>query len=173
MAATRQATRLAHRRWPLVILLGVLAARGVQLVREWLGRDPVSQGAVAYVPALAIMVGFSAIGFVLVRLSRRTGDPAVASELGDELSGVGFGIAAALVVVLLPVQLLLAVVQTLASLDTSGAATRFGVNPANLVGDLTDPIRILIGVVLIVLAVRAGRRGAPAGRWCWAVSRSC
>ena len=67
------------------------------------------------------MVGFSVIGFVLVRLSRRTGDPAVVSELGDELSGVGFGIAAALVVVMLPVQLLLAVVQTLASLDTSTA----------------------------------------------------
>jgi len=159
VAATRHATRLAHRRWPLVILLGVLAARGVQLVREWLGRDPVSQGVVAWVPAVAIMVGFAVIGFVLVRLSRRTGDPAVVSELGDELSGVGFGIAAALVAVLLPVQLLLAVVQTLASLDTSGPATRFGVNPANLVGDLTDPIRILIGVVLIALAVRAGRRG--------------
>ena len=103
------------------------------------------------------MVGFSVIGFVLIRLSRRTGDPAVVSELGDELSGVGFGIAAALVAVLLPVQLLLAVVQTLASLDTSGPATRFGVNPANLVGDLTDPIRILIGVVLD----RAGRSGRP------------
>ena len=51
VAATRHATRLAHRRWPLAILLGVLAARGVQLVREWLGRDPVSQGLVAWVPA--------------------------------------------------------------------------------------------------------------------------
>ena len=43
------------------------------------------------------------------------------SELGDELGAVGFAIAAALVVVLLPVQVLLAVVQTLAVARTSAA----------------------------------------------------
>ncbi len=161
VAATRNATRLVHRRWPVVILLVVVATRGVQLVREWLDRDPVSQGLVAYVPALAIMVGFGVIGFVVLRLSRRPADGPVVSELGDELSGVGFAIAAALVVIMLPVQLLLAVVQALASLNPDGAAARFAANPANLVGDLTDPIRVLIGVVLIVLAVRAGRRGRP------------
>ncbi len=161
VAATRNATRLVHRRWPVVILLVVVATRGVQLVREWLDRDPVSQGMVAYVPALAIMVGFGVIGFVVLRLSRRPADGPVVSELGDELSGVGFAIAAALVVIMLPVQLLLAVVQALASLNPDGAAARFAANPANLVGDLTDPIRVLIGVVLIVLAVRAGRRGRP------------
>ena len=35
VAATRNATRLAHHRWPLVILAGVLLVRGVQAVREW------------------------------------------------------------------------------------------------------------------------------------------
>ena len=161
VAATRNATRLAHHRWPLVILAAVLALRGVQAVREWLGRDPVSQGLVAYVPALAIMVGFAVIGAVVLRLSRRTGSRPVVSELGDELGAAGFAVATALVVVLLPVQVVLAIVQTLASLNPRGAAAQQSLQPVGVIGLLVDPLRILIGVVLVVLAVRAARRGRP------------
>ena len=39
------------------------------------------------------------------------------SELGDELGSVGFAVAAALIVVQLPVQVLFAVLQTLAGLN--------------------------------------------------------
>ena len=162
VAATRSATRLASHRWPLVILAAVLLLRGFQAVREWLGRDPVSQGLVAYVPALAIMAGFAAIGAVVLRLCRRTGSRPVVSELGDELGAVGFAVAAALVVVLLPVQVLLAVLQTLASLDPDGAVAQLSLDPVGGLGLLVDPLRVLIGVVLVVLAVRAARRGRPA-----------
>jgi hypothetical protein len=161
VAATRNATRLAHHRWPLVILAAVLALRGFQAVREWLGRDPVSQGLVAYIPALAIVAGFAGIGAVVLRLSRRSGSRPVVSELGDELGAVGFAVASALVVVLLPVQVLLAVIQTLASLNPGGAAARLSLDPVAGLGLLVDPLRVLIGVVLVVLAVRAARRGRP------------
>ncbi|HEV2927639.1 MAG TPA: hypothetical protein VGW74_03025 [Propionibacteriaceae bacterium] len=161
VAATRNATRLASHRWPLVVLAAVLALRGFQAVREWLGRDPVSQGLVAYVPALAIVAGFAAIGAVVLRLSRRTGSRPVVSELGDELGAVGFAVASALVVVLLPVQVLLAVIQTLASLNPGGAAAQLSLDPVAGLGLLVDPVRVLIGVVLVVLAVRTARRGRP------------
>ena len=121
VAATRNATRLTHHRWPVVILAAVLVVRGVQAVREWLGRDPVSQGLIAYVPALAIVVGFVVIGVAVLRLSRPTGARPVVSELGDELGAVGFAIAAALILILLPVQVLLVVVQTLASLGVGSS----------------------------------------------------
>jgi hypothetical protein len=160
VAATRNATRLAHHRWPVVILTAVLLVRGAQAVREWLGRDPVSQGLSAYVPALAIVVGFVVIGATVLRLSRPTGARPVVSRLGDELGAVGFGIAAALILILLPVQVLLVAVQTLASLGVIGTSD-FSLESAGVVGDLIDPLRVLIGVGLVVLAVRAARRGRP------------
>ncbi len=54
VSAVRQAQRLAHRRWPYVILAAVCLLRGVQAVRQFLNRDPVSQGMLAYIPAVAI-----------------------------------------------------------------------------------------------------------------------
>jgi hypothetical protein len=161
VAATRSATHLAHHRWPLVILVAVLALRGFQAVREWLERDPVSQGLVAYVPAVAIMAGFAVIGAVVLRLSRRRGARPVVSELGDELGAVGFAIASALVIALLPVQVLLAVIQALASLNPGGAVAQLSLDPIGGFGLLVDPLRVLIGVVLVVLAIRAARRERP------------
>jgi hypothetical protein len=160
VAATRNATRLAYHRWPLAILAAVLLFRGVQAVREWLGRDPVSQGLIAYVPALAIVVGFVAIGATVLRLSRASGARPVVSELGDELGAVGFGIAAALILIQLPVQVLLVVIQILASLGV-GSPSDFSLEWAGVVSDLVDPLRVLVGVGLVVLAVRAARRGRP------------
>ena len=160
VSATRNATGLASRRWPVVILIGVLAVRGFQAVRDWLGRDLVSQGLVAYVPALAIVAGFAVIGAVVLRVSRRSGHPVV-SELGDDLGAVGFAVASALVIILLPVQVFLAVVQTLASLNPGGAAARLPLDPAGSLGLLVDPLRVLIGVILVVLAIRTARRGQP------------
>ena len=161
VAATRTAIRLAPRRWPYAILAVVLLLRGGQAVREWLGRDPVSQGLVAYLPAVVIVVGFAVVGAVVLRLTRQRGTRPVVSELGDELGSVGFAIAAALIVLLLPVQVLLAVVQTVSSLNPEMLSGRFWADPGELVGDLVDPLRVLIGLVLVVLAVVYARRGRP------------
>lgn len=161
VAATRSATRLASRRWPFVILLTVLALRGVQAVREWLNRDPVSQGVIAYLPALLIVVGFAAVGGVVLRLARRRGARPVVSDLSDELGSVGFAIASALIILVLPVQVLLTVVQAVAALVPDGPLAAWPVDPANVVGILVDPMRIITGVVLIVLAVVYARRGRP------------
>ncbi len=97
----------------------------------------------------------------MLRLTRQRGTRPVVSELGDELGSVGFAIAAALIVLMLPIQVLLAVVQTVSSLNPELMSGEFWADPGELVGTLVDPLRILIGLVLIVLAVRYARRGRP------------
>ncbi len=157
VAATRSAPRFAARRWPFVILGGVLVLRAVQAVREWLGRDPVTQGVIAYVLALVIVVGFTAVGAVVLRSARRRGARPVVSELGDELGSVGFAIAAALIAVVLPVQVLLAV----AVLIPGAGNADWSVDPADIVGLCGDPLRILFGVGRVGGAVQHARRGRP------------
>jgi hypothetical protein len=159
VAATRTATRLAPRRWPFAILAAVLLLRGGQAVREWLSRDPVSQGLIAYLPAAVIVLGFALVGGVVLRLARRRGNRPVVSELGDELGSVGFAIAAAFIVLQIPIQVLLVLTQTIASLSPGLFGGEFWSDPGELVSKLVDPIRILIGLVLIVLAVVYARRG--------------
>jgi hypothetical protein len=162
VAATRSANRLAPRRWPFVILALVLLLRAAQAVREWLDRDPVSQGLVAYLPAAVIVLGFAGVGAVVLRLAARRVVRPVVSELSEELGSVGFAVAAALILLQLPVQVLLAIVLAVGSLNPELLAGRSWADPAGLVGDVVDPVRILIGVVLIVLAVVYARRGRPA-----------
>ena len=53
---------------------------------------------------------------VLLRICRQPGSYPVVSELSDELGRVGFAVAAALLAVSLPVQIILAVVEVFASL---------------------------------------------------------
>ena len=161
VAASRAANRLAPRSWPFVILAVVLLARAVQAVLEWLNRDPVSQGVIAYLPAAVIVLGFAGVGAVVLRIASRREARPVVSELGDELGSVGFTVAAALILLQLPVQVLLAVVQAVASLNPELLTERFAADPTQLVGDLVDPVRIVLGVVLIVLAVVYARRGRP------------
>ena len=161
VSATRSAQRLTHRRWPYVILLVILAGRAVQVVRQVLNRDPVSGGVLSYLPAAAIVLGFAVLGTVLLALSRRRETSPVVSELGDEFGHVGFVIAVALTGVLLPVQVLLAVVQVLVQLDPTGPLAKLSLNITPLISDAVDPVRVLIGVVLVVLAIRAARRGRP------------
>ena len=161
VAATRTANRLAPRRWPFAILAVVLLLRATQAVREWLNRDPVSQGLVAYLPAAVIVLGFAGVGAVVLRLAARRGVRPVVSELSEELGSVGFVVAAAVILLQLPLQVLLAVVQAVGSLNPELLAGRFWADPGELVGDLVDPVRILIGVALVALAVGYARRGRP------------
>ena len=98
-----------------------------------------------------------------LRLSRRRNSAPVVSALGDELGRVGFAIAAALIAVTLPVQVFLSVLQVLASLEPGGAAARLSFDITPLVTRVIDPSRVLVGVVVLILAVRAARRG-QAGR---------
>jgi hypothetical protein len=107
---------------------------------------------------MAIAAGFAVIGAVVLRLGRRTGSHPVVSELDEELGGVGFAIASALVAILLPVQVILAVVQTLATLNPGGAVARLSLDRASGLGLLVDPLRVLIGAGLVVLAIRAALR---------------
>ena len=109
------------------------------------------------------MAAFAVVGLVLLRLSRRRDAVPVISELGDELGRIGFAVAAALIAVTIPVQIFLSVAQVLASLQPGGAAARLSFDITPVVTLVVDPSRVLVGVVLLIFAVRAARRG-QAGR---------
>ena len=158
-AATQNAQRFASQGWPYLILVVVLCIRSVQCVWLIAQRDPVVDGLTSLLWASALVTAFALVGLVLLRLSRHRRSMPVVSELGDELGRVGFAIAAALIAVTLPVQVFLSVLQVLASLEPGGAAARMSFDVTPLVTRVVDPSRVLVGIVLLILAVRAARRG--------------
>jgi hypothetical protein len=159
VAATQNAQRFAKQGWPYLILIVVVCVRLIQCVWLIAERDPVVEGLTALLWASALVAAFAVVGLIMLRLSRRQQATPVVSELGDELGRVGFTIAAALIAVTLPVQVFLSVLQLLASLEPGGAAARLSFDITPLVTRVVDPSRVLVGVVLIILAVRAARRG--------------
>jgi hypothetical protein len=158
-AATQNAQRFAKQGWPYLILIVVLCIRSVQCVWLIAERDPVVEGLTSLLWACALVTAFALVGLVLLRLSRRRESTPVVSELGDQLGRVGFVIAAVLIAVTLPVQVFLSVLQVLASLEPGGAAARMSFDVTPLVTRVVDPSRALVGIVLLVLAVRSARRG--------------
>jgi hypothetical protein len=159
VAATQNAQRFAKQGWPYLILVVVLCVRLAQCAWLIAERDPVVEGLILLLWAGALVSAFAVVGIVLVRLSRRRGSTPMVSALGDELGRVGFTIAAALIAVALPVQIFLSVLQVLASLEPAGAAARMSFDITPLVTRVIDPSRVLVGIVLLILAVRAARRG--------------
>ena len=159
VAATQNAQRFAKQGWPYLILIVVLCIRLAQCVWLIAERDPVVESLTALLWASALVAAFAVVGLIMLRLSQRQRAALVVSELGDELGRVGFTIAAALIAVTLPVQVFLSVLQVLASLEPGGAAARLSFDITPLVTRIVDPSRVLVGIVLIILAVRAARRG--------------
>ncbi len=158
VSAVRQAQRLAHRRWPLLILGAVVLARTGLEIQRYRTRDGGPVAWLDYLPASGIVVGFAVVGVVVLRLGRRVGAAPVVSELPEHLGSVGFAVAGALIAVQIPVQLGLAVLQVTASLRPTGAAGHSSLDTA-LLSDVVDPLRIGVGVVLVGFAVRSARRG--------------
>jgi hypothetical protein len=159
VAATQNAQRFAKQGWPYLILIVILCIRLAQCVWLIAERDPVVESLTALLWASALVAAFAVVGLIVLRLSRRQRAAPVVSKLGDELGRVGFTIAAALIAVTVPVQVFLSVLQVLASLEPGGAAARLSFDITPLVTRIVDPSRVLVGVVLIILAVRAARRG--------------
>jgi hypothetical protein len=158
-AATQNAQRFAKPGWPYLILVVILCIRVIQCVWLIAQRDPVVDGLTSLLWACALVTAFALVGLVLLRLSRRRDAAPVVSELGDELGRVGFAIAAVLIAVTLPVEVFLSVLQVLASLEPGGAAARMSFDVTPLFTRVVDPSRVLVGIALLILAVRAARRG--------------
>jgi hypothetical protein len=144
----------------LAVVAGIRLAQGAWQIAQ---RDPVVAGLPALLWAGALVAAFAVVGLVLLRLSRRREAVPVITELGDELGRIGFAVAAALIAVTIPVQIFLSVAQVLASLQPGGAAARLSFDITPVVTLVVDPSRVLVGVVLLIFAVRAARRG-QAGR---------
>jgi hypothetical protein len=159
VAGTEQAQRLARHWVPYAVLGLVVAVRGVQVARQVAGLDPVLQGWDVVVASLVLVGLLAGVGVGLLRLARRSGTQPDVDGLGDELGAVALPIGAALILVNLPLQLAVGVLPVLGVLDPSGTVSGSSVDPAVLVGRLVDPIRAVVGLAVIGLAVRAARRG--------------
>ena len=163
VSATQNAQRLAKQAWPYLILAVVITIRLAQSGWQIAQRDPVVEGLTALLWAGALVAAFAVVGLLILRLSMRRESHPIVSELGDELGRVGFPVAASLIAVMIPAQVFLAAVQVVASLQPGGAAAQLSYDITPLVTRVVDPSRVLIGVVLLIMAVRAARRG-QAGR---------
>jgi hypothetical protein len=161
VSATENAQRLTQRAWPYLILAVVIAARVAQALWQIAHRDPVVHGWLALLWAGVLVFTFGLVGVVLLRICRRRGSLPVVSELSDELGRVGFAVAATLIAVAFPVQVFLAAVQVFASVARDGAQSTFAYDPAPILDRVIDPSRVVVGLVLLLLAVRAARRGQP------------
>ncbi len=161
LAATQSAQRLTGRGWPYAILGVVLGVRAVQVGWQVAHRDPVVDGWNAVLPAVLLVAAFALVGTVLLRLARRHTSVAQVAELPEELTRIGFGVSIALVSAVVPVLVVNVVLYIAVALDPTGAVGRSSVNLNPLLDRAVDPIRAVIGVVLLVFAVRAARRGRP------------
>ena len=159
VAATQNAQRFAKQGWPYLILIVVLCIRLVQCVWLIAERDPVVEGLTSLLWACALVAAFALVGLVYCGSPGVESRPLWCPNWAIELGRVGFAIAAALIAVTLPVQVFLSVLQVLASLEPGGAAARLSFDVTPLVTRVVDPSRVLVGVVLLILAVRAARRG--------------
>ena len=160
-SATQSAQRLLAPRW-LYLLLAVLAtARLGQVGYQFWTRDRVAQDQTSFATAAVLLAAFAVLGWGVLRASRSRGVVPQVLELSNDLSRVSFVIAAVLVGLNLPFLIVIALVQVAISLDPQRrlAAASAALLPSN--SDLVDPQRVLLGLVLVVLAVRSARRALP------------
>jgi hypothetical protein len=159
VAATEQAQRHARRWVPYAVLGVVVAVRGVQVGRQLASIDPVLQGWDVVVPSLVLVALLAGVGAVLLTVSRRRAARAHVDGLSDELTAVALPIAAALILVNLPLQLAVGVVPLLAVLDTHRTIIGSQADVGAFVSSLVDPVRAVVGLAVLLLALRAARRG--------------
>lgn len=157
-SVTQSAARFERRRWPFVILGVLLLARAGETVWQFRQRDPVTQGVTTFVVAAVLLLAFAGLGLAVQTISGPS-VPTPASGLSDDLTRLSFGVAVALIAVNFPAQILLGVVNVLGTV--SPRFRQLSANTTPVLDDLVDPIRIAIGLVLVVLAIRAARRGRP------------
>jgi hypothetical protein len=159
VAATGQAQRLARHWVPYAVLGAVVLVRGVQVGRQLVSLDPVRQGWDVVVASLVLVALLAAVGLGLLAVARRRSARVDVDGLGDELTAVGLPVGAALILVNLPLQLAAGVVPLLAALDPTGALLGSDVDASALVAQLVDPVRAVVGLAVLLLALRAARRG--------------
>ncbi len=155
----------AGARFPRVLVPLVLALGGWRLVEVALSATRIGTTSepvwVEWLAASALLVLAGAWGWWLVRRSPRSSSPRI-EDTGAEIGVVGTPVAVGLLAPLLPATLLISAVAVLSAFGREGA----------LLQDLSDRLtttdaitwsRIVVGLVLLVLAVRLARRG-PAVR---------
>lgn len=160
LVATRITHRYAFRRTAFVILATVLVLRLVQSGWEVTHLDPYRQD-LSTVLGSALGVGLVAVAAgLLLRVAHAHGKPVQVSELSDDLSRLSLPLGGAMMLALLPLLVLSFLIQTVIVLDPTGSIARLPFDfSAFASGGFTATSRVLLAVVVLVVAVRAARRG--------------
>src|SRR5690606_26889910 len=157
--ATRRPSR-AVALLPYLILGALVLIRVGQSITEIIDLDPVSQGPATFgVVALALAL-LAGLGVLVLRIGRRHAAEVRIGLLPEHLAAVGLPVAAALAGLLIPLLVLGAAITALAALDPLGMAGQRQLDLA-VIGDQTEPVRVLTGVLCIVVGLVTSRRGRP------------
>jgi hypothetical protein len=150
---------LARPLLPYLILAAVVVLRVAQCAWQLAHLDPVRHGWVAFGPAAVKVILFAGLAAVLLRISRgRSTQPSV-SELPEDMGRISLPVSVALIAYVLPVTLLLLGLQIILGLLPDSAVRRWSLDAIPTLGNLTDPVRLVTGLVLLVLAAVVARRG--------------
>ena len=142
-------------RWPYVVLIVLLVLRLIQEAVRLRDFDPANSGWLALLPAIGLVTAFAGLGWLVSRLTPV--DEVAVGELPDDLSRIAVGVGAAVIALMLPVYIFVFGFQIVVSLAPGHLLG--GVDPTPWVDRLVDGFRVVVGIVLVVLALREARRG--------------
>lgn len=163
VAAAGQASRLAGRRWPYVLLMALVVVTIAEIGWRLATFDPVRQGWAVVLPAAVVLALLAVVLGGLLRFDgRRSAGTVMVSELPEELGRVALPLGAVLVGLSVPLLVGVSLYLVVVSFDPLAAVTWDVPDPVSVMSRLTDLVRLGLAAVLVVLAFRLVR--PPAGR---------
>jgi hypothetical protein len=150
---------LAHPLLPYLIFAAVVVLRLVQCAWQLAHLDTVRHGWVAFGPAVAKVILFAVVAAVVLRLARRHSTDPCVTELPDDMGRISLPVSVALIAYVLPLTLVLLGLEIVVGLVPDSAVRRWSLDAIPSLSNLTDPIRLVTALALLVLAAVLARRG--------------
>jgi hypothetical protein len=150
---------VAHPLLPYLILAAVVVLRLVQCGWQLAHLDPVRHGWVAFGPAAVKVILFAGAAAVLLRLAPLHATQPSVSELPEDMGRISLPVSVALIAYVLPVTLLLLGLQIVVGLLPESVVRRWSLDAIPTLSNLTDPIRLVTGLVLLAVAAVIAQRG--------------
>lgn len=157
MATTKVTQRQSGGRWPYVVLGVVVVLRLAQEAVRLGDFDPVNSGWLAMLPAITLVAAFAGFGWLVSRLTPVDG--VAVGELPDGLSRIAVGVGTAVIALMLPMYVFLFGFQIMVSMNPTPSSSGF--DPTLWMDRMIDGFRVVIGVVLMLLALRQARQARP------------
>jgi hypothetical protein len=150
---------LARPLLPYVILGAVALLRVAQCAWQLAHLDTVRHGWVAFGPAAVKVILFAVVAAALLRIASGHSTQPSVSELPEDMGRISLPVSVALIAYVLPVTLLLLGLQIILGLLPDSTVRRWSLDAIPTLGNLTDPVRLVTGLVLLVVAAVVARRG--------------